>query len=207
MLELKDVSKKFKNNVIFEHVNLNFSKGDLVHLYGPNGSEKSTLFKMICDIMEPDSGKIILGDKVKVGAVIENAGFIENENVLFNLRYLYSLLNHYDEKVEEKLKKLCSEFNLDLYSQKKLKDYSVGMRQKVAIIQAIMENQDIILFDEPTRGLDVDGIKEFFSIIKNISKQKDKVIIIASHDLMDKLPYNRQFVIESCKINEKKSGI
>ena len=66
-----------------------------------------------------------------------------------------------------------------------------------------MENQDILLFDEPTRGLDVDGVEEFFRIIKNISKQNNKIIIIASHDLMNRLDYNRQLIIENYKINEK----
>lgn len=203
MLEIKNVSKKFKSNIIFENINLKFKKGDLVHLFGINGSGKSTLFKMICNIMDPDKGEIIIDSDTKVGAVIENAGFVENENLLFNLKYLYSLLNTYDEAAEEKIKKLCDEFNLDLYSRKKLKNYSVGMRQKVAIIQAIMENQDILLFDEPTRGLDVDGVEEFFRIIKNISKQNNKIIIIASHDLMNRLDYNRQLIIENYKINEK----
>lgn len=203
MLELKNINKKFKKNIVFKDVNLKFTNGDLVHLFGINGSGKSTLFKMICNIMDPDSGKIEIEDNVKIGAVIENAGFIENETVLFNLKYLYTLKNHYDEEVEAKLEKLCNEFNLDLYSRKKMKDYSVGMRQKVAIIQAIMEEQDILLFDEPTRGLDVEGVNQFFKIIKNISKNKNRIVIIASHDLMDKLNYNRQLVIENYKINEK----
>lgn len=203
MLEIKNINKKFKNNIIFEDINIRLEKGDLVHLYGMNGSGKSTLFKIIGGILDPDNGKIILDKNLKIGAVIENAGFIENENILFNLRYLYSLLNHYDNEVEERLKKLCSEFNLDLYNKEKLKNYSVGMRQKVAIIQAIMEEQDIILFDEPTRGLDQEAINQFFKIIKTLSKQKNRIIIIASHDLMNSLNYTKKLVIEDKKIYEK----
>lgn len=203
MLEIKNVNKKFKNNIIFEDINIKLEKGDLVHLYGMNGSGKSTLFKIIGGILDPDNGEIILDKNLKIGAVIENAGFIENENILFNLRYLYSLLNHFDNEVEERLKKLCSEFNLDLYNKEKLKNYSVGMRQKVAIIQAIMEEQNIMLFDEPTRGLDQEAINQFFKIVKTLSKQKNRIIIIASHDLINSLNYTKRLVIEDKKIYEK----
>ena len=84
----------------------------------------------------------------RVGAVIENPGFIENETILYNLKYLYTHLNSWNDAAQEKIEKLCKEFNLNLYSKEKLKNYSLGMRQKVAIIQAIMEEQDIILLDE-----------------------------------------------------------
>lgn len=204
MLKLKNISKKFGNHIIFEDVSLEFKKGDLVHFYGVNGSGKSTLFKIIGDIMSPDKGKVEIEEGKRVGAVIENPGFIENETILYNLKYLYSLLNKYDEESEKHIQELCQKFNLDLYNPDKMKDYSVGMRQKTAIIQAIMENQDIILLDEPTRGLDQDGVEEFFKIIQDYSKKKDKIIIIASHDLMDKLPYNKQLVIEDYKIYDKK---
>ena len=204
MLEIKNVYKKFRNNILFEDVNLKFKKGEVIHLYGLNGSGKSTLLKMIADIMEPDRGEIVIEKGKRIGAVIENPGFIENETILYNLKYLYSLLNNYDEEAENKIKKLCEDFNLDLYSKEKIKNYSVGMRQKTSIIQAIMENQDIILLDEPTRGLDQEAVKLFFEIIKKYSDKNDKVIMIASHDLMDKLDYSRKLIIKDHKIYEDK---
>ncbi len=204
MIKIKNLSKKFKRNIIFEDISLELKAGDLVHLYGSNGSGKSTLFKMIVGIMDPDKGTITIENGKRIGAVIENPGFIENETILYNLRYLYSLTNDYNEKVEEKIKQLCQEFDLDLYSNDKMKDYSVGMRQKTAIIQAIMEDQDIILLDEPTRGLDQAAVEKVFEIIKKYAKQKNKLIIIASHDLMNKLNYNRLLSIKDYKIyNEK----
>lgn len=204
MIKIKNLSKKFKRNIIFEDISLELKAGDLVHLYGSNGSGKSTLFKMIVGIMDPDKGTITIENGKKIGAVIENPGFIENETILYNLRYLYSLTNNYNEEVEEKIKQLCQEFDLDLYSSDKMKDYSVGMRQKTAIIQAIMEDQDIILLDEPTRGLDQAAVEKVFEIIKKYAKQKNKLIIIASHDLMNKLNYNRLLSIKDYKIyNEK----
>lgn len=203
MLEIKNVSKKFNRNIIFENVSLDFKAGDLVHFYGINGSGKSTLFKIIAGIIDPDKGEVKIENGKRVGAVIENPSFIENETILYNLKYLYSLLNNYDESSEKKIEDLCKTFNLDLYYNEKMKNYSVGMRQKVSIIQAIMENQDIILLDEPTRGLDQDGVMEFFNIIKKYAEKNDKVIIIASHDLMEKLDYTKQLIIEDHKIYDK----
>ncbi len=203
MLEIKNVSKKFGNHLIFENVNLSFEKGDLVHFYGANGSGKSTLFKIIADIMSPTTGTIEIEQNKRIGAVIENPGFIENETILYNLKYLYSLLNTYNEEVEKKISDLCKKFNLDLYSNEKIKNYSVGMRQKTAIIQAIMEDQDIILLDEPIRGLDKDGVEEFYKVIKEYAKENDKLIIIATHDSMEELSFNRYLLIEDNKVYER----
>lgn len=204
MLKLVNISKKFGNHIIFDNVNLELKKGDLVHLYGANGSGKSTLFKIIADIMAPTNGEIIIEEGKRIGAVIENPGFIENETILYNLKYLYSLKNEYTQEAEKSIKDLCDRFNLDLYSNEKMKNYSVGMRQKASIIQAIMENQDIILLDEPTRGLDQDGICEFFQIINEYNHDGSKIIIVASHDLMDKLPYSRKLIIRDYKIYDEK---
>ena len=107
----------------------------------------------------------------RIGAAIENPGFIENETILYNLKYLYSLKNNYTEEVEKNIKILCEKFHLDLYSNEKMKNYSVGMRQKTSIIQAIMEDQKIILFDEPTNGLDDASVLAFYDIVKELKKQ------------------------------------
>lgn len=200
MLELKNISKKFRNNLLYEDVNFEIKKGELIHLFGKNGSGKSTLFMIICDILEPTTGEILREENVKIGAVIGNSGFIENETILYNLKYLYNLKGTFDE---EKVKDLCEMFSLDLYNRKKLSAYSVGMRQKVAIIQAIMEEQNLILFDEPTRGLDVDAIDVFFKLIKKLKKE-GKTVVIASHDLYDKLDYDYHLLIKNQRIVKSK---
>ena len=199
MLEIKNISKKFGKHIIFQDVSLTLKEGELIHFYGPNGSGKSTLFKIITDITSPDKGQIKIEKGKRIGALIENPGFIENETILYNLKYLYSLSNTYDEKVEKHIETLCQSFHLDLYNQDKMKNYSVGMRQKVAIIQSIMENQDIILLDEPTRGLDEAGVGEFYKLIKEYNKEKDKIIVIASHESL-KLPFDRKLVIKDYHI-------
>jgi len=200
MLKLENISKRFKKNLLFENVNLEIRNGELIHLFGKNGSGKSTLFMLICDILESTTGKILKDEDVKIGAVIGNSGFIENETILYNLKYLYNLKGTFDE---EKVRKLCEMFSLDLYDKRKIKSYSVGMRQKVAIIQAIMEDQNLILLDEPTRGLDVDAIEVFFELVKKLNKE-EKTIIIASHDLYDRLDYDYHLFIKDKKIVKKK---
>ena len=203
MLEIKNISKKFGKHIIFQDVSLTLKEGELIHFYGPNGSGKSTLFKIITDITSPDKGQIKIEKGKRIGALIENPGFIENETILYNLKYLYSLSNTYDEKVEKHIETLCQSFHLDLYNQDKMKNYSVGMWQKVAIIQAVMENQDIILLDEPTRGLDEAGVEEFYKFIKEYNKEKDKIIIIASHESL-KLSFDRKLVIKDYQIYDQK---
>lgn len=203
MLEIKNISKKFSKHIIFQDVSLTLKEGELIHLYGPNGSGKSTLFKIIADITSPDKGQIKIEKGKRIGALIENPGFIENETILYNLKYLYSLSNKYNEKVEKHIETLCQSFQLDLYNQDKMKNYSVGMRQKVAIIQSIMENQDIILLDEPTRGLDEAGVEEFYKLTKEYNTEKGKIIMIASHESL-KLPFDRKLVIKDYQIYDQK---
>lgn len=203
MLEIKKISKKFGRHIIFKDVSITIKEGELIHFYGPNGSGKSTLFKLITDIISPDKGQIKIEKGKRIGALIENPGFIENETILYNLKYLYSLLNKYDEKAEKHIEKLCQNFNLDLYNQDKMKNYSIGMRQKVGIIQSVMENQDIILLDEPTRGLDKAGVEEFYKLINEYNKGKNKIIVIASHEPLE-LPFDRKLIIKDYQIYDQK---
>lgn len=158
MLIINNLYKSFGPNSVLINLNLKVNKAELIHIKGYNGSGKSTLFKIICDILEPNEGHITFDQDVRIGALIENPGFLERENLEYNLKYLSNLINHFDE---QKVKELCERLNLDYSNRSALKTYSVGMRQKVGIIQAIMENQNLILFDEPTRGLDEESVKEF----------------------------------------------
>lgn len=189
MLKIENLKKAYKNHIVFENLYLQINKGDLVYIHGINGSGKSTLFKIICGISEKDGGTIKKNKDVEIGALIENPGFLENETLRFNLKFLASLKNHYNE---QKITKLCQDFHLDYQSKAKLKEFSLGMRQKAGIIQAIMEDQELILLDEPTRGLDDEAIKTFCQIINQLHKQ-GKTIIIAAHDYLDSLAFNKHY--------------
>lgn len=198
MLSIKKVNKKYKDNQVLDNVELEIGRGELILLTGINGSGKSTLLKIICDITEYDNGEVELEKGLKIGALIENPVFIENKSIKANLKFLADLNKNYNY---EHIKNLCQKFSLDIENKVDIKDYSVGMRQKVGIIQAIMENQDLILLDEPVRGLDSDSIKVFIELIKTCISE-GKTIMIASHDMLDELPFSRIIKVENGKLNE-----
>lgn len=192
MLEIRNLHKSFKKNDILKGLNLKIGQGDLIYIYGKNGCGKSTLFKIISDIVPFDRGEIIFKNEAHLGSLIENPGFIENETIKFNLKFLGDLKRLYNE---DYVINLCQLFDLDYANKTTLKEYSLGMRQKVGIIQAVMENQNIILFDEPTRGLDADSIIAFKELLKTLQKE-GKAIIIASHDKLDDIRFTKSYKIQ-----------
>lgn len=192
MLNINQLSKSFHKQNVLHHLSVQINDGDLIYIHGINGSGKSTLFKIICGILEKDSGEIELSSHAHIGALIENPGFLDHETLHYNLRFLSSLQKNYDQK---KIETLCQEFHLDLHSRAAMKNYSLGMRQKAGIIQAIMEDQNFILLDEPTRGLDKEAIETFCKIVIQLHKD-GKTIIIASHDFLKELPFNHIYHLE-----------
>ncbi len=199
MLKIENLKKCYKNHIIFNQLSLTINDGDLIYIHGINGSGKSTLFKIICGITNQNDGIIIKDGNTHIGALIENPGFLENETIKFNLKFLSSLKNNYNE---DKIIELCQLFHLDFFDKSKIKNFSLGMRQKVGIIQAIMEDQNLILLDEPTRGLDQQAIDSFCQLIINLHSQ-GKTIIIASHDYMTKLPFDKHYNLDNGSLKEE----
>lgn len=197
MLNLSNISKEFKNKKVLNQLNLEIKNGECVYIHGKNGSGKSTLFKIICDIIKANAGSIIKEDNVYIGALIENPGFVENESIKFNLKFLASLNNKYNE---ERIIQLCNLYSLDFNNKAPIKSYSVGMRQKVGIIQAVMENQNLILFDEPTRGLDDESIEVFEKMVNSLLAE-GKSVIIASHDLLKNIKYATKYLLNDGKLS------
>ena len=202
MINLKKVQKKFNNNYVLEDINLSINKGELIYIHGINGCGKSTLFKIICDILEIDSGIITIDEDTHIGALIENPAFLERDTIKYNLKYLADFNDNYDE---QKIRELCQLFHLDFDSRTKMKNYSLGMRQKVGIIQAVMENQNLILLDEPTRGLDEESIESFYTLINKLVSE-GKSVIIASHDKYEELKFTSSYQLKKGRLiyDEKK---
>lgn len=190
MIELKDVVKKFKQDTILDHVNLELYDNRIYGFVGRNGSGKSILFKLISGYMRPDSGTITVeGKKLgkncdfpeSLGVLIESPGFLWYESGLSNLRFLAKIQkNITDEEVKEAIHMV----GLDSNSKKHVGKYSLGMKQRLGIAQAVMEQPNILILDEPMNGLDDAGVDLIRTLLLNYKKE-GRVILLASHNKED----------------------
>jgi len=199
MLKVNQLSKKFKENVIFSQVSFAVEPGQLVHISGENGSGKSTLFKVITGLLAPDAGSATIDSDDVIGALIENPGFLEYETAMTNLKFLADLSHDFNRT---RIMELMQQFELDPNNRQAVSKYSVGMRQKLGIIQAVMENQNIVLLDEPTRGLDSDSVAQFILLLHNLA-QANKAVIVASHDHVEGLNYDHAFVLKDGHLQDE----
>ncbi|WP_302608620.1 ATP-binding cassette domain-containing protein [Lactobacillus intestinalis] len=200
MLKIEHLNKKFGKKEVLKDVSLTLSPGERIHIIGKNGSGKSTIFKIITGILKQNGGTVEIGTDDVIGALIENPSFLEYESGLENLKFLAELNHNYDEKL---VKDLMEEFSLDPRDEQSVSRYSIGMRQKLGIIQAIMENQNIVLLDEPTRRIDKEGIETFVKILGQLKEQK-RAVIIASHDDIPNLVYDRELKLKDGVLVEEK---
>ena len=199
MLELRQIKKSFGQKLVLKNVSLLAKPGELIHISGINGSGKSTIFKIITGLLKADSGEIRLGENDVVGALIENPDFLEYESAMSNLHFLANLNKRFNEKI---VRDLLRHFMIDPDDPEPIAKYSVGMRQKLGIIQAVMENQNVILLDEPTRGIDQESISLFVALLKKL-KQQNKIVVVASHDQINELKYDRLFILRQGILQEK----
>ena len=186
-IEIKNVTKTIKENVILSNINLLMTSGNIYGLYGHNGSGKTMLLKSICGLIKIDSGFIKVDGKEigkdidfpeSIGAIIETPGFFKFYSGYENLKTLAQIKNKIGEN---DIKKALISVGLNPEDKREVAKYSLGMKQRLGIAGAIMMEPKLLILDEPTNALDVDGIALVRDIIgKRI--QKDRIIIIASHD-------------------------
>lgn len=189
-IKVENVVKKYKETVALNHVSLTFEEGNITGLIGRNGSGKSVLLKCICGLVSVTSGKIYIDgielDKCKkqqmnMGVLIETPGFLDNFSAYQNLKYLASIRGKIKkEQIIEAIEKV----GLEPGSRKWVGKYSLGMKQRLGIAQAMMERPDILLLDEPMNGLDKHGVEEIRKLILDL-KQQGKTIILCSHNVQD----------------------
>ena len=186
-IEIHNAKKTIRNKVILNNINLDLEKGNVYGLIGHNGSGKTMLLRAISGLITLDSGYIKIDNTlvelnkplpVKVGILIENIEFYDDLTGFENLKFLSSINNEISDDV---INTYLNKFDLLKEKNKKAKEYSLGMMQKLAIIQAIMEDQSLILLDEPTNGLDRNSLEIFNEQIKEL-KDKGKTIILVSHN-------------------------
>lgn len=197
---IENYSKKIGKNMVLSDINLTFEPGVVYGLKGKNGSGKTMLMRAISGLITPTTGTVVINDKVlgkdmsfpeSIGILIENPSFLSQYSGFDNLKMIASIKNRADD---EKIKLYMRELGLDPDDRKKYKKYSLGMKQKLGIVCAIMENPDIVILDEPINALDEESVEKVKQVISKI-KSEDKIIIIACHD-KEELYYLSDRIIE-----------
>lgn len=206
VIEIENLSKKFKKRNLLYDVNISIPLGKTVGIVGANGSGKSVLLKMISGLEKMDSGSIkVRGKKVgeeidypeKMGILINSPGFLENYSGFQNLKYLAGINDFITDK---EIRVAMEMVGLNPEDGLKVKHYSVGMKQKLGIAQAIMEKQDILLLDEVFNGLDFKSTNEIKALLKQY-KSKNYTMVLTSHIFMDLVELcDEIFIIDNCSI-------
>lgn len=184
MVEVREAVKEFKETTALKQVSIKFEQGKIHGVIGRNGSGKTVLFKAICGFMRLDKGTILLkGKPVKparaqeIGIIIEEPGFIGSLSGFKNLKLLASVRR---EITDDEIRKTLAQVGLDPHSKKHVRKYSLGMRHRLGIAQAIMERPKLLILDEPMNGLDKQGVLEMRDVFKELNRQ-GATIILSSH--------------------------
>ena len=190
MLEIENLTKTFGTQTVISDISMTLVSGKIYGLVGRNGSGKTVLMKMILGFIKPTSGTIkVNGEQVgkeidipdDIGAIIETPGFLPEYSAFQNLKLMAMIRGKITSK---RIRETIKLVGLDPDSKKHVGKYSLGMRQRLGIAQAIMEDPQILLLDEPLNGLDNEGVEEMRNVLLK-QKEQGKLIIIASHSKED----------------------
>ena len=196
IVEFRHVSKAYKNNILFTDLEFSIPKSDVCGIVGANGSGKRVLLKMVCGLVLPDAGEILVeGEKIEkgkfpqnVGVILDCAGFLPGETGLKNL----SIIAGIRKKVRKpELEAVMKMVGLDPASSVKVGKYSLGMRQRLAIAQALMEKPTLLVLDEPFNAIDMETVKVFRELVKKLNAEEGVTVLLTSH--------NREDIQELCK--------
>ena len=181
LVKLTNVTKIIKGNTVLDNITWSIDRGYVYGITGANGSGKTMLLRAISGFLYISTGKIQEQTNLRKGIIIENPEFLEELNGLENLQYLARINNAIDN---DRIYETMLNVGLEPNDLRKVKVYSLGMKQRLAIAQAIMEQPDLLILDEPTRGLDQDGINQIYKVL-NDEKSRGATILIASHNIKD----------------------
>ena len=189
-IEIKNLTKRYGEAEVLSNINMKLESGKIYGLVGRNGSGKTMLMKHILGFVKATQGTIFINGKAvgenddmqeNIGAIIENPGFLPEYSGFTNLKLLAMIQGKIkDEQIKDAIRLV----GLDPESKKAVGKYSLGMRQRLGLAQALMENPDILLLDEPLSGLDNDGVQEMWKLFLK-QKEDGKLIVLASHSKED----------------------
>lgn len=200
MLQVKNVSKRIKGKMVLQNINLKFEERKMYLLQGHNGCGKTMLLRLLCGLISPTMGEVCKNLEYEYGVIIENPSFIEEKSGYYNLKYLASVRNQINtEQINAMLKK----FGLFSVKNQRVRKYSLGMKQRMGIIQAIMENPNIILLDEPFNALDE---KNYNITLEELIKAKEdgRIVIVAAHLVQEKAleVFDEKIIMEDGSVKE-----
>lgn len=190
IIDVQHVSKSFGEEQVLKNICRSFEIGKIHGIVGNNGSGKTVLMKCICGFLRPDSGKIYVNYKEvgkdmdfpdDLGIIIETPGFLPNISGFKNLQLLASLKKKASDAV---IRDVIMKVGLDPYMKKPVGKYSLGMRQRLGLAQALMEDPQLLILDEPLNGLDKHGAAHIRELIKSL-RDEGKTVLLASHNQMD----------------------
>ena len=186
-IRICSVQKRFKQETVIDNVSLEIEKGAICGFVGPNGSGKTMLFKMVAGIIRPDAGQIFVDHKeigkeidfpAKMGLMIETPGFLKQYNGFQNLKYLARIRNQISD---QEIREAMEEFGLKPDDRKRVGKYSLGMKQRLGIVQAIMEKPELLILDEPMNSLDEANVEILRRKLKELSSGGVTVLLSSHH--------------------------
>lgn len=201
MILANNLSKSYGSIKALDDVSISVSAGEICGILGPNGAGKSTLFKILCNLVTQDSGTFeVNSNKVKpIGAIIEKPGFYDYLSAYDNLSILLKIQRASRDK--KKIKTLLDLVGLSDKRKDSVKQYSLGMKQRLGIAIALIGDPDCLIFDEPFLGLDPLGMRSLRELIKTLAYQNDKAILISSHLLEElSLTCDTLYVIQQGRV-------
>ncbi len=213
ILEIKNLTKKFGDRIAVDDVSFNVYEGEIFGLIGPNGAGKTTILRMITGLATPTSGEVFVDGVsmqknfekavAKIGGIIENPELYSYMTGMDNLKYFASL---YKDITTDYINRIVRLVGMEKRVNDKVKTYSLGMKQRIGIAQALLHNPKLLILDEPTNGLDPNGIKELRKLLIILARKSQITILISSHILSEmELLCNTVGIIDKGKIIETKT--
>lgn len=179
---LKNVEKRYGDKKVLDNISFKFENGKVYGLMGENGAGKTTLMKILTGLIKQDSGEVVFDEKRTIGALIEEVGAYNHLNAENNLKIFAEYIREFDRK---KIPDMLELVGLSDAGKKKVKDYSVGMKKRLGIAIALLNNPSVLVLDEPSCGLDIDGIIATRNIVRDYMRQEGAITLISSHDTRD----------------------
>ncbi|WP_026858702.1 ABC transporter ATP-binding protein [Jeotgalicoccus psychrophilus] len=181
-MELTNISKKYRSNVVLDNINFTMDS-NVTGLIGKNGAGKTTIMKIMCSIIQNYSGTVNKNDGAEIGYLIEEPKYYKNKSGEYNIEYFTKIYTPNYDKIY--INSLLEQLGMTGYVNKKMKTYSMGMKQKLGLVIALARKPEYLILDEPTNGMDPDGSIEVLSIIRKLAADYGMKVLISSHKLED----------------------